>query len=129
MCRKFVKWLGISVALIVAGILGAALVGLYAEYRRDHWVPPGRWVGLVLYTAFGFGVIVTNFREHWREVRFWLYFNGLLLVHLLCYAMLLLSVQEWRLIWFLPLSLAEFPVVGYVLDVVMGRYDSVRRRT
>ena len=111
----------------VAGILAAALAVFTVEYGRDHWVPPARWVGLTVYTVFGFGVIAQSLRRQWRELRLWLYLTALLLAHLAGYIVLLRSVDEWRLIWFLPMSLAEYPAVAHIMDMVMGRYEPVRR--
>lgn len=127
MLRRGLKWLVVGIGFAVAGILAAAVVGFVVEYRRAHWLPPARWVGLGLFTAFGFGVIAVDFRRHWRDARFWFYLSVLLAAHLAGYIVLLVSAEEWRPIWFLPISLAEFPVVAHIMDVKMGRYDSLRR--
>ena len=112
--------------LVVAGIAAAALVGTIAEYRRDHWLPAERWVGLGLFTLFGFGVVAKDFRSQWLSRRFLLYFGSLLTAHCVAYTVLLLNVTEWKLIWFLPLSLAEFAFIAHMMDVKMGRYDALR---
>jgi hypothetical protein len=51
-----------------------------------------------------------------------------LAAHLGGYIWLLMTIEEWRPIWFLPISLAEFPIVLHVLDIKTGRYDSLRSR-
>lgn len=124
--RRALKWLAVGAAFVVAGIAAAAIVGFVAEYRRDHWLPPARWVGLALFTVFGFGTIASSFRQQWKDLRLWFYLSVLLAVHLAAYIVLLVSVEEWRPIWFLLISLAEFPMVAHVMDVKMGRYDSLR---
>ena len=125
--RRALRWVTVALGLIMAGIVAAALVGFVVEYRRQHWLPGDRWVGLGAYTVFGFGVIASDFRSQLRERRFWLYFGSLLAAHVTAYAVLLSRLEEWRLIWFLPVSLAEFPMIAHIMDLKMGRYDSLMR--
>jgi hypothetical protein len=93
--------------LCVCGVAVAAAVIAYGDYSEAHWTPDGRWIGLALYTCLVFGTALHLLRRQWGQGRFWLMTTGALMLHLAAYSVLLLSVDEWRLIWFAPLSLAE----------------------
>jgi hypothetical protein len=46
---------------------------------------------------------------------FWIWILGLLAAHLLVFGFVLTVVQEWRLIWFLPISVAEYALLVRLL--------------
>jgi hypothetical protein len=98
--------------LIIAGILAAFVV---VEYSHAAWVPAPRWLGLIVFTPLVFGAVVRDFRRSWGRTTFWLCVTGLLVAHGAAYTAVLKTVEEWRNVWFLPLSIGECPVLVVVL--------------
>jgi peptidoglycan/LPS O-acetylase OafA/YrhL len=126
--RSVVRWVAIIVGLVACGIAVAALVIAYGEYSETHWVPPARWVGLAVYTLLIFGTLIRDFRPSWGRAGFWATLAGLFAAHLVAYAIVLRSTPEWRLIWFLPMSLAEFPILMSILSSLGYRDSPLKRR-
>src|SRR5690242_10016270 len=88
------------VALFVAGLVVAVLVGIYAE-NREH-MPSGRWLGWAGYTVLLAFFVIRDHRATWRRRSLWLTLAGLFLIHTTLYAIVFRSVETWRGIWFLP---------------------------
>jgi hypothetical protein len=114
-----VKWL-LTRALVLAvlfacGVLYALMVMKYWEYSRTHWVPQARWVGLVAFTLLVFGLAVRESRRSWRRTSLWFELLGLLVVHTVLYSVVLTRVEDWRPIYFVPITLAEIPVLLSIL--------------
>ena len=106
----------------------SALVIAYGEYSETHWVPPARWVGLAGHTLLIFGTLIRDFRPSWGRAGFWATLAGLFAAHLVAYAIVLRSTPGWRLIWFLPMSLAEFPILMSILSSLGYRDSALKRR-
>jgi len=111
--------------VIVAGVLVAA-VGL--RYGDVDWSIGLRWVAMAFYTILVFGAALREFRASWRLPLFWLHAFALLLVHTTAYVLLLRTVVEWRNIWFVPLSIAECPILMLVLHSLGYRERQETRR-
>lgn len=110
-------------ALLLEILLGLALAGAiigYAVAGPFSWMPSMRWWSLAGTTALIFWAVVKQFRHHWRLLSFWLKVAALLTVHLLAYTVVLLKVPDWRLVWFVPLSVVEGGVLVLVLGKVAG---------
>jgi len=119
--RKRVVVLLLEIVLvIVAGIALAAALLFYAAVGPFPWMPSVRWWGLAGTTALVFWAVVKQFRHHWHQLSFWVEVAGLLAIHLSAYTALLLRVPEWRLLWFVPLSVVEGGVLVLVLAKVAG---------
>jgi hypothetical protein len=113
------KWSLLLLGLIASGIaISAGGLALF-EYGEDNWLPPWRWVGFAVFSVFLFTSTATQYRRYWRKRRFWLCLLGLLVAHTVVYAVLLTTIPAWRNIWFLPLTIAEFLALAYVLDQVL----------
>jgi hypothetical protein len=106
-------------ALLAAGVLVAFLVGLVADYGEEHWLPSIRWPVFVVFTVFVFGDVIRNFRRVWSRADFWLTTAVLLFLHTTAYVWVLAQIENWRLIWFLPISIAELGVLLWVLNTFM----------
>jgi len=122
-------------ALVVTGVLVALVVGFYAENRSNPLVPSGRWLGWVGYTVLLAVFVTRDHRQHWNRVWFWLTLGGLFGVHTGGYALAFQAIDVWRGIWFLPISIAEYPVfllalrwLGYEDDALMTNRRASRRR-
>ncbi len=103
---------------ILVGLVLAGAIILYAAVGPFRWMPAVRWWSLAGTTALIFWAVVKQFRHHWHRLSFWLKVAGLLAIHLLAYAVLLSRFPEWRLLWFVPLSVVE----GGLLVLVLGRF-------
>lgn len=95
---------------VVAGVI------VYAELGPFSWMPSIRWWGLGISTAGTFGYALQWCKRYWRLPRLWLTFIALLLVHSVIYVVVLLNVQEWRLMWFAFIGTAEFFIIAPILD-------------
>ena len=114
-------------ALLAAGVLVALLVGVYAENRDNPLVPSGRWLGWAGYTALLAVFVLRDHRQSWTRLTFWLVVAGLFAVHTALYAMAFQTVAVWRGLWFLPISIAEYPIFLLVLHW-LGYHDHRQAR-
>jgi len=105
-------------ALIVAGIVSAIVVGWYAEHEKNPWVPSGRWVGWAFITSILVYAIFTEYRGHWRSMKFWFVLTALFALHTLGYAILFRFVAELRAVWVGALISLELYVVFGVLNQI-----------
>jgi hypothetical protein len=106
--------------LIIAGLTAAGiLVGIgvivYAEYAQRHWVPSARVVGVVAFSVFVFGFLVTEYSRSWRSPSFWLWISVLLTFHLIGYSLLFRVVEQWPTIWFALITTVEVPMLSALL--------------
>ena len=104
--------------LVVGGVLGVSLVAaiiVYAEYGPSKWMPSIRWWGFTGATAVTFGYPLYWYRKRVRQVRFWLVFSALLVVHSAAYIVVLRSVEEWPLMLFALITPGEWVVIYPVL--------------
>lgn len=113
--KSAVRWILLSLALILTGILVAGGVILYGEYSETHWVPPAGWVNLALFTALVFGASISEFSRSWRSIRFWAAITGLVVSHVLAHAVLFDLTPEWPPIYFALITMVEVPFLNYVL--------------
>ena len=102
--------------LALSGILVALLVGLYTEYGEKYRLPSARWLALVPYTLLTFGATIREFQRSWLRATLWFCVRGLISAHLAIYIWILFAVDEWRLIWFVPATICEVPVLVFILD-------------
>ena len=97
----------VAAAVVTLGVLVAALVIWYADYGKSQWTPEARWLAILPYSVLVFGAVAYEFRSRWVQKSFWLLLLTLLAVYWLAWAALLWWVDEWRLVWFAPVSVAE----------------------
>ena len=81
---------------------------MYAE-NRDR-LPSGRWLGRLGYTILIAVFVIRDGRQNWRRSSFWLTLVGLFAAHTALYAVAFKNVQDWRGIWFLPISIVEYVI-------------------
>jgi hypothetical protein len=55
---------------------------------------------------------------------FWLAFGGLLMIHTSVFIVVLRSVTEWGLGWFMPIFLVEAPTMVVLLETVVAKKTS-----
>src|SRR5437899_11651087 len=92
--RKIARRLLLYVGFAVGSLVVFALV--FALGIRTGIIIPGRWIGLAMWTAIVFGVVVRSRRKYWARPTFWLTTGGLLIVHLLAFAVVLNNYSQWR---------------------------------
>ena len=102
-------------ALILAGIVGAALMGLYAEHENSPWVPSWRWAGWAFFTAVLAYAVWQDCRHIWQAKRVWLTLAGLFVCHTVGYLLLFAYVNELRAVWFGLLMIVEYRAFFLVL--------------
>ena len=110
-------------ALVIAGIVGAALMGLYAEHERSPWVPSWRWVGWAFFTAVLAYAVLQDCRRLWQATRVWLTLAALFVAHTIGYLVLFRFVDEVRAVWFGLLMIAEYYTFVRILRWVDPRID------
>lgn len=118
---------GLQFALL--GTSGFLIAFFVVEYGDAPWALPARWLALIVYTPLVFGAVVREFRRSWGRIAFWLCVLGLLAVHTAGYAAVLAHIEAWRNIWFLPLSIAECPILVLILHVLGYDDPSASPRT
>jgi hypothetical protein len=98
-----------AVYLIVAFSIGAAAIwlGVHDADARST----GKWLGLGVHTLILFGYLIKSFRALWRRRSFWLIMTLAFLLHCSTFAIVLIRVVEWRLVWFVLLYVPEFLAV------------------
>src|SRR6185503_11227197 len=90
-------------ALIIAGIVGALVMGFYAEHENSTWVPSWRWVGWAFFTAVLAYAVLQNCRHVWQAKRVWLTLAALFVCHTIGYLVLFRFVTDLRAVWFVLL--------------------------
>ena len=112
-----------GVALIVAGIGAAILVGWYADQADNPLVPSGRWLGWAGQTAILFYLLLSDWRHSGRRTAVWLVCVALFVCHTVACAVVFEHVREWRPAWFPLLLLIEYPMFAWVLLRIDPRID------
>lgn len=110
--RDFALYLLISLAMVCLA-LGLARTSL----THDELI---RWGGLTANTLFLFGFFISQSREAFTNWRFWGLLVLLFAAHLAVFVTLLISIQEWRLIWFAGMVI-EYPLFVFLREVTVTR--------
>jgi cytochrome bd-type quinol oxidase subunit 2 len=122
--------IGYFVLAAIVLLMGAILVALAHEgvihHVSDQFVV--KWGGLVLNTLALFGWIVKQCRAFWHSKVFWYTIVGLLIVHSVCFWVILRNVQEWRIVWFLAMYPVEVPLIARVLDWSKDQFGDGRSK-
>ena len=99
--------------LIGLGLVAAVI--LYAEIGPFSWMPSAHWWVLAGMTALLAWTSVKYCRHSWRRPGFWFVTAGLLGVHCVAWTLVLLTTADWGLFWFVPPTLIEAALIGFVL--------------
>jgi hypothetical protein len=97
-----------DVLIIVPLVLGLSVLGIVFAFlvSDDTYI---RWGGLAVDTAVLFAYFISISRQFLRSRRFWILAACLMFVHLAGWIVILMHVGEWRLAWFIAMTL-ELPV-------------------
>jgi hypothetical protein len=107
------------VAIAISSLAAFSIV--FALSIRTGIVISSGWIGLAMWSAIIFGVVVRSRRRHWARGTFWLATAGLLTVHLLAFTVALNTYPQWRPVWFIPIAIVEAGLFGIVLDTLFER--------
>jgi len=80
---------------------------------------PARWFGLFCWTCGLLWVILRQFKDDLRRVKFWVALLALLAVHVCAFVVVLRSYPEWRMAWFMIVFLIEGPLVMAALHGIV----------
>ena len=117
------------VAVVLEGLkllgiaLGCLLVfaAVFAISVKTGIAIPKRWFGLCLWTGFLIWIICRQFKQHLRQVKFWITFLSLLVIHMFAFVVVLQRYPEWGLGWFMPIVVIEVPCMALALEVAILR--------
>ena len=111
---RLLLYFGLAAAILVVFVLVFALsVSLGFTQRVSR-----AWIGLAFFTIGLFWFLVKAGRDYWRRPTYWMAVAGVLTVHLLAFVAILRNYPRWPLIWFVPTTLIEFPLITGILEVV-----------
>ena len=102
--RDFFLYVAIGIAVIAAILFFA-----HRPVNHDAFI---RWGGLAFNTVVLYGYFVANSRLFLRKWSFWAMTTIFLCMHLAAFGILLVHVDEWKLIWFVVMAL-EYPVLAF----------------
>jgi hypothetical protein len=109
--------------LVLTGILVIVIAGAGILIARSHGpdvvAAMQRWVGLGLTTFVVFWYFVGDSRRLWHVRRFWLLSGTLLFLHLLAFGIVLWYVNDWRIVYFIPLNGLEAGLFTAARDRLM----------
>jgi hypothetical protein len=90
--------------VIAFAFVGMAFV-IQGKWGHEAFI---RWGGLAGFTSGLFGYFINESRQYLRSQTFWVLIALLLIVHLVAFVILLVYMEEWRLMWFMVMIL-EYP--------------------
>jgi hypothetical protein len=105
--RDFSLYIAIGMLIVVAAI-GMA----QNDISHKSFI---RWGGLTVNTSVLFGYFIADSRPLFGRLSFWVLTIALLLVHLTVFAIVLIRVSEWKLVWFMVMLL-EVPILFLLRD-------------
>jgi len=98
-------------AAILVGVAVWALVFLYVEIGPFTWMPSARWWELAAVTALLLWATAREFQRHWHRWSFWLHLSWLTALHVAGWTVVLMRVDKWGAIWFVPPIVVEAPLL------------------
>ena len=110
--------------LILAIFAGATNLAISHNVSRDSYV---KWLGFIIFTITGFGMIIKASNDLWHNKAFWVALGGLFLIHTVGFSIVLRHVEHWGLVSSLVIFLVEVPVLGQLLLWARRRFSKARR--
>jgi hypothetical protein len=95
--------------LLIEIAIAIALVVALIVFKVEHPNADLRWnvIALVVNTAIVFGYLVTWFRDAWLKPLFWSWMMVLFLAHLVVYAVVIIRIHEFPLIYYVIVNTGE----------------------
>jgi hypothetical protein len=113
---------------VAVGLAVLASIILYANATGRKSDFPVRWVGLVLNTPLVFWLLIRTRRDFWRTALFWAAIGALFVLHSAVYTVLLLKVDQWPLVWFVPCVVVEVLVFSVALNSLFPPWKRMTTR-
>ena len=117
--------------LKLVGIALAALlviaIALFVSLKTGITIPK-RWVGYCAWTGVLIWFVYRRCKHHRTKMKFWLAFAGLLAVHVMAFVVVLCTIPDWGLGWFIPVFLMEAPIIVVILETVVTEKSSRNHR-
>ena len=123
--RKLVRRAALYLGLALAGLAAVSLVVFISVVT--HIVVPFRWVGLGLFTGVLLLGIAKSSARYRDRVAFWIICAVGLSIHLAAFIVLLRQFPDFRLVWYLPIVIAEAGVFGAACSFFLDRRHSPRK--
>ena len=122
----------IGYVLIVGFVLliGGIFAGI-TNWAVNHHVSHdsyAKWLGFIIFTLGGFGVILKASRRFWHNKTFWVILVGLFLLHTVGFSIVLWRVERWGLVSSLVIFLLEMPALMQLLVWARRRFGKSHGR-
>ena len=105
----------LPVAKTLVLVLGVFIFGFFVDH--DTFI---RWGGLFFGTSVLFWYFLDQSRRYLASRAFWLLTGLIFLVHVSGFVLLLNSVGDWKLMWFM-LMVPELPAFFYMRNHLLAR--------
>ena len=81
-----------------------------------------------MHTAILYGYFISWYKRVWHVWGFWFATASVLIVHLLVFILILLRVDQWGALWFLPMYPIELAMLSVACDWAVQRSGNAPRR-
>ena len=115
---------GYTLIVVFVLLIGAILAGV-TNWAINHNVSRdsyAKWLGFIIFTLGGFGVIIKASGRLWQNSTFWLVLGCLFLLHTVGFSIVLWHVERWGLASSLAIFLFEVPVLTQLLGWARRRF-------
>jgi hypothetical protein len=119
--------LGIYAAIGVVLVVGLLLYLPRSQPSDEQNIT--KWGGLAGNTLILFGYTISRHKHLRRTRSFWASLVALLVAHLLVFVLLLLSVDHWRILWFVAIYPIETPLIEMAIIWATERFPRNRLTT
>lgn len=108
--------------IILVAVLSFFAIAIIAWFAAHGGGPDNeviaKWGGFVSTTSIVFGLAIKyHYKRSKRRSSFWLLVCALFLVHLLVGTWVLSKATDWRMAWWMPITVIESIAVDFILRV------------
>jgi hypothetical protein len=110
----------VGFVLLIGGIFaGVTNWAINHDVSRNSYA---KWLGFIIFTVGGLGVIVKASRGFWHNNQFWVALGGLFVIHTVGFSIVLWHVDRWGLASSLVIFLIEVPILMRLLGWARRRF-------
>jgi len=102
---------------IVIGVLAVPAI-VVAAIIPEHWLPNKQWMAFIWFSLLLFVALAKFYWNVRKPRKFWLFFLGLLIVHILVYATVLPYIE--RAFWYLFIMPIEAMLIAVVIKLAFN---------
>jgi hypothetical protein len=114
--------------VVIALALGFGAIWFASRSRGTNDDLIVKWGGLSVHTAILYGYFISWNKRVWHVWGFWFAMASVLIVHLLVFILILLRVDQWGALWFLPMYPIELAMLSVACDWAVQRTGNAPRR-